>query len=154
MKLRQKKALEGLHPVSERVEQIVMPGVDTRLCQVAFVDVTQAGMFVAPDGIQLVQKHDVRGSFIKIIPTVKASNRDSVDRKSIRSGLLEAGATAVLVDPVFVPDSIARSQTGTRSVSIRPEQYLKTWFQDNKVQSKLAEAALEEAMRSVGEAGL
>jgi hypothetical protein len=131
-----------------------LPG--TTSSRVSFVQVEQAGMFVARDveqNTKLLSDKRVKGSFVKFAPTVPASERASIDSSEVRQKFIAAGAAACVVTPIIIPDSSSgQKREGPNKLSA--EQQLRLWFESVKGSAKLLEQALEEAMKSVGDAGL
>ena len=122
---------------------------------VQFIDVRQAGMVVLRenDGEPL----DVEGAYVKVAPTVRTSERFTVDQKLVRERLLGAGAVAVVVAPVVVPDAPeARTEAlGASDEARSPEWHLRDWFAGAKAADpEVIEEALGEALATVGAVGL
>jgi hypothetical protein len=125
-----------------------------------FVDCEQPGMVLsarrdtAHGGIDL---DDAKGAYVKVAPTVRSSERSGIDTKAIRERLLAAGALAVVVAPIVVPDSMSdlSSPSSEPPRVLSPEQHLREWFAAVKgASSEQVRAALEQALVSVSEAGL
>lgn len=131
------------------------PAASSAARTIEFIDVAQAGMRVFSRGIddEGIGKA-VSGCYVKYAPIVKSSERSSLDTKLVRERLLAAGATAVVVVPVVVPDSTAdMKRHAPRRVSA--EVHLREWFEGVKaVSPKLLESAIAEAVTTIGEAGL
>lgn len=121
--------------------------------RIEFVDVAQPGMRILK-GIDEGVGKSVTGCYVKYAPIVKSSERASLDTKHVRERLLAAGATAVVVVPVVVPDStVDMKRLEPRRVSA--EVHLREWFAGVKaVSPKLLESAVAEAVTTIGEAGL
>lgn len=99
-------------------------------------------------------KEGLPGAFVKVMPTVRASQRASVDSKAIRETFTNAGAYAVVVSPVIVPDGVPEKASQAPSVVATAESQLRVWFAGVKAEKGVIEAALQEALKTVGEAGL
>lgn len=125
---------------------------------VLFVQVEQAGMFVARDAAQattlLADPGRVKGAFVKFAPTVPASERALLDSSADRKKFIDAGAAACVVTPIVVPDSSSGQKKDVAPSKLSAEEHLKLWFESVKGSAKLLEQALEEALKSVGDAGL
>jgi hypothetical protein len=99
--------------------------------------------------------HIVSGAYVKFAPTVRASERAAIDAKAIRERLLAAGAVAVVVAPVIVPDSIKGRQQPDKPAVLDSEMYLREWFALVRgLPQDVVELAMPEALASVREAGL
>ena len=123
----------------------------------SFVQVEQAQMFVARDSEQcrklLGDEKRVKGSFVKYAPTIPASERATLDTSAVRTEFLTAGAAACVVVPHVVSDSTA-GQKRQKVTKVTAEQQLREWFETVKGPAKMIAGALEQAMKSVEEAGL
>lgn len=120
---------------------------------VQFLDVAQPGMLI----LRGDEVGDVAGAYVKVAPTIRTSERASVDQKAVKERLLAAGAVAVVVAPVVVPDAPeARTEALEADNEARsPEWYLRDWFGGAKAaEPEVIEAALVQAVATVGEAGL
>jgi hypothetical protein len=119
---------------------------------VHFLDVPQAGMVVLRenDGERL----DVEGAYVKVSPTVRTSERFTIDQKLVRTRLLDAGAVAVIVAPVVLPDGVENREQLPPAVIRTPEEHLRSWFAGVKAEKGMVEMALNEALQSVRAAGL
>ena len=99
-------------------------------------------------------KEGLGGAFVKYMPTIRASERASVDTKALRDKFVAAGAVAVVIAPTIVPDRAPEKASQEPRKTATAESHLKTWFDGVKAAKGVAEAALEEALKTVGEAGL
>lgn len=121
--------------------------------RVEFVDVAQPGMRILK-GLDLGAE-SFAGCYVKVAPVVKSSERASLDTKLVRQQLLAAGATAVVVVPVVVPDSTADMKQPKPMRRVSSEVHLKEWFDGVKaVAPKVLAEAFAEALTTIGEAGL
>lgn len=124
---------------------------------VKHVDISQPPMFVVRslEAMELLLKTPSRiaGSYVKVAPTIRASERTAFDSAAIRASFVAAGAIAVVVAPSVVPDA-HRPTAKVAPVTVSAEQHLRNWFADTKMPRELRERALEEAIGSAHEAGL
>ena len=122
---------------------------------VRFIDVEQPGMVISRTFEDMGEHEDVQGAYVKVQPTIRSSERMAVDDKAIRERLLAAGAAAVVVAPIVVPDgkqAAMRPAGGAKALS--SEQHLRKWFEGVTAARKVVERAVSEALASVSEAGL
>ena len=120
---------------------------------VRFVDRPDSNMLVVRDLSELAGV-EPRGAYIKVMPTIRASERSGLDAAGIKQRLLERGATAVVVTPIVVPDR-APSAASPERRRRTAQQWLSGWFEKvHGVDPKVAEVALSEAVESANEAGL
>lgn len=119
---------------------------------VQFLDVRQAGMVV----IRGDEVGDVQGAYVKVAPTIRTSERATVDQKGVRERLLAAGAVAVVVVPVVVPDAVEpRTEALGAQEGRSPERHLRDWFAGAKAAGpEIIEEALGEALATVAWVGL
>jgi hypothetical protein len=137
-----------------------MPKVRTKRAEltpgVTFIDIDQSGMVIMRGADHTAV--EVKGAFVKFQPTIRSSERASVDSKAVRDSLLAAGAAAVVVAPVVVPDSTEDVRNPARpipGVSGRSaEQHLEEWLASVKAPDDVKLDALYEANASIDEAGL
>jgi hypothetical protein len=121
-----------------------------------FVDCSQASMIVLRDlerAKDFASGKDAKGAYVKVAPTIRAHERQSFDSKAIRDALLEAGALAVIIAPIVVPE-VAAARKHEPVSQVRPEEYLKQWFAVAKSAKELGPDAMAEALQTLGEAGL
>lgn len=137
-----------------RIKRVLVPPTRQSEPNVQFLDVRQAGMVVLRenDGEPL----DVEGAYVKVAPTVRSSERFTLDQKLVRERLLSAGAVAVVVAPVVVPDvTEARTEALGAQETRSPERHLRDWFAGAKAaEPEVIEEALGEALATVGAVGL
>jgi hypothetical protein len=122
---------------------------------VEFIDVVQSGMVITHSFDD--EPEVVSGAFVKVQPTIRASERSGVDSKAVRERLMAAGAAAVVVAPIVVPDSTKDLLDPARPlpVILSAEQHVRDWLEGVRGASILVlERALREALASVAEAGL
>lgn len=124
--------------------------------QVRMINVFHARMAVIKSLVEekLALKEGVGGAYIKYMPTVRASERANVDTKAIRQRFIDAGAIAVVVAPVIVPDGTPEKAAQSPRAVVSAEQHLKAWFVGVKADKRIIEQALQDALITVGEAGL
>lgn len=116
-----------------------------------FIDVEQPGMVV----VRVVDgAGSVSGAYVKVAPTLRASERTFLDTKAVRQSLLDAGAVAVIVAPVVLPDGVENREQLPPAVIRTPEEHLRSWFDGVKAEKGMVEMALNEALQSVRAAGL
>jgi len=110
---------------------------------------------VVVNSVGLLAPSEVKGAFVKVQPTVRSSERWSIDRKAVKERLLAAGARAVVVTPVVVPDSTEDVRDPARPpVALSPEMHLAEWFGSVKAEETLKSRAFDEAVNTLGAAGL
>lgn len=127
---------------------------------VEFVERPDAAMLVlrAP-AVEVFSDHEAsefRGAYVKVMPTLRSSERSHFDAASVSAKLRELGATAVVIAPVIVPDGVAqRPEAPAEQRPRSAQQWLEQWF-DNLTGAapSLADAAETEALASAEEAGL
>lgn len=95
----------------------------------------------------------IGGAYVKVQPTVRASERGTIDKKAIRERLLARGACAVVVDPIVIPDVRLQSPEKKRGI-VTSEAHLREWFANAAGARKVVDKALKEALMTVTEAGL
>lgn len=144
-----------VHDKTVRVRSPEQPHVDAgRAGRFRFINVPQPGMVVARD----FQVGNVTGAYVKVAPTIRSSERTSgFDQKAVRAQLLAAGALAVVVAPNLVPDAVEARTEAERPVdeARSPESHLRQWFEGVKgAEPEIVEEAFEQAMATVGDAGL
>lgn len=135
-----------------RMRRRVAP-VDTLM----FVEVPQAGMVITKtrgdEEKLLSEPESIRGAFVKIQPLLRRSERTGFDAQGVKSRLVAAGAAAVIVDPVVVPDSMADVAVPLENQTpMGPKEHLEAWFASVQTAKKLVSRALAEAMDSIDEA--
>lgn len=151
MKLRTKK--QNAEPVAA---SIVGPAIRGRRHGVEFVDVPQPGMVIT-NGSVCGSVELLAGAYVKVSPTLRSSERAGYDSQAVRERLLAAGAVAVVVVPVVVPDSVedVRRAAAPTVAPKLPEQHLRDWFDGVKgVDPTLVSRAMDEAAATVCEVGL
>lgn len=119
---------------------------------ITYVDVRQSGMLVVTTTEQqaeLLKSEQVRGAFVKFAPTLRASERASLDVKATRRAFLDAGASAVVIAPVVISDSTLNQKISLGEVPVvTPEMHLREWFESVKEQRNVIERAVAEALES------
>ena len=107
------------------------------------------------DTTRLVQLHEygegaapeVEGAIVKVTPTLRASQRETFDKKAVEEELLESGARAVLVLPKVVPDELTDKGRSEVVEATRPEDAIRAWFTETKgVPAEDREGAQEMAL--------
>lgn len=151
------KASKGEKPWStrrSRVEQRKGPAAE--IVTAVFVPCPQAPMQVMREVSDVENLNgELKGAFIKYAPTVRASARKNIDARAIVRSLVDAGAAAVVVAPVVVPDGPVPDAANAPTVIVqKPVAHLRAWLDGVKATKAVKERALEEALTSVQEAGL
>lgn len=95
----------------------------------------------------------VRGAIVKVSPTLRASERDGFDGAKLAAELREAGARAVQLAPVIIPETSApRAQSQVARVT-SPAEVVRTYFEELRgVPEEDKRAAVELAVQLVEEA--
>jgi hypothetical protein len=93
---------------------------------------------------------DVRGSFVKLVPRLRRSERHGFDAAAAVAGLKARGAAVVVAAPVLVPDQKPPVEVGTGVVDARAE--VSAWFGDTP--SGEQAKALRGALQILDEVGL
>jgi hypothetical protein len=121
-----------------------------------FVECPQSPMRVMRDVSELENlEGELKGAFVKVAPTVRASQRSSIDARAIVKTLTDAGAAAVVVAPIIVPDVAVKDVPKDRKAAVqKPEVHLRAWLDAVKATKAIKDSALQEALTSVQEAGL
>jgi len=120
---------------------------------VRFVGRPDAGMLVIREPAE-VDTADVCGAYVKFMPTIRVSERASLDSTGIAARLRERGAIAVVVVPVVIADR-GPSKADEKRVHKSAEQWISAWLDAVRgVEREVALRALAEAMASADEAGL
>jgi hypothetical protein len=120
--------------------------------KVQFVEWDHAAMQVV-QGFNDVLEEQFQGAYVKYAPTIRASERAAVDARGVREKLMAAGAVAVVIAPIVVPDvPVAPLETQWKPTSA--EDHVRQWFGDVKAPKQLIAEAVAEALATIGEAGL
>lgn len=124
--------------------------------QTTFIPVFSAGVKVLRTEAEekAAFKAGLSGVYVKLMPTIRASQRQSVDTKAIRDKYTQAGAIAVVIAPVVVPDGVQDNEPEKLKHVSTPEMYLRAWFAGVKAPKGTIEEAIQEAMKTIDEAGL
>lgn len=137
MKVRRKRKPAPVVLVAEGPEEI--------LEGVRFVEVPTAELVVV-DEVDLSGKYtDVgmfRDRFVKVAPRIAAADRDAFDGSAIVATIRAAGARAVLLAPVIVPEvrRVAPEKVARRT----PREAVAAWFGEQKaIPAADRDAALE-----------
>lgn len=83
---------------------------------------------------------DVSGKFVKVSYQIPASQRHRFDGHSIRRDLEQAGARAVLLAPVLVPE-VKRPETKRVAKGRKPREIVEAWFAEQVGASEEDKAA-------------
>lgn len=150
------KASRGEQPWSTRPSrERAAPPLET---VAVFVDCPQSPMQVMREVGDIDQAElnagELKGAFIKVCPTVRASERQSIDARAIVQRLRNAGAAAVVVAPIVVPDGVVAAKNSPKPIVQKPDAHLRAWLDGVKTTKTIKDRALEEALTSVQEAGL
>lgn len=123
------------------------------LIETRFIEIPDAALILVRE---LAEAHtDVTGAFIKVQPTIRASERSTLDVKLIRQRYLDAGAAAVVVTPIVIPDSRQGVLAPVSALERHtPEEYLRAWFENAMASPEVIERAIADALGSMSEAGL
>lgn len=120
------------------------------------ISIPDSAMVIVRDLEKELGGDQLNGAYVKVQPTLRASERASFDIKAIRTRLLAAGAVAVVSAPVVLPDArdgvLEADKAPTQHVT--PEQHLRAWFETASASRKVVDKALKEALDSVHGAGL
>lgn len=72
----------------------------------------------------------VRGAIVKVSPTIRASERDSFNGSKLAAELRGAGALAVQLAPVTIPDTVSPQARRAVSSAPSPEDAVRAFFQE------------------------
>lgn len=118
---------------------------------IRFIEVEQPAMVIAET---VDRACDVSGAYVKAQPTIHASERAGLNASAIRKHYLEAGAVAVVIAPIVLPDARSKSLVTERGKWVSAEERIKRFFQNVQASRKVIDAAIAEAIASTNEAGI
>jgi hypothetical protein len=72
----------------------------------------------------------VKGAIVKVSPTLRASERDTFDGSKLAAELRQAGAIAVQLAPVTIPDTVSQESRRTVAAAPSPEEAVHAFFQE------------------------
>lgn len=126
-----------------------------RAYKLEFVDLPSAALTVArtDDEQDALLCVDVAGTYVKLQPTLRASERAAFDDKKIRGLLEKAGAAAVVMAPIVVPDAVDAAALPD-STQHSPREHIESYLSQVKANKAVIAAAIEEAMSSLADSGL
>lgn len=81
------------------------------------------------ENLEEISSLDFAGHFVKLAPRLPASQRETFDGAALKRDLLREGARAVVLAPVFVPDSRKAAPAAIAKAST-PRQAAEAWFAD------------------------
>ena len=99
------------------------------------------------DDLNDIEPGDIKGQFVKVVTTIRASEREAFNKRDIRGQLLRMGARAVTMAPKVIPDS-TRKQPSTRSDKLNSRVLLKQWVDNLDTSERKAVSELVERFMS------
>jgi hypothetical protein len=75
---------------------------------------------------------DVKGAIVKVAPTIRSSERETFDGARVMAKLREAGALAVQLAPVTLPDTVAPEARRQVARAQSPEDAIRAFFAEFK----------------------
>lgn len=124
-----------------------------------FHDVETAGLVVINEmdlqdsEFPFVKSGTLRDRFVKVAPRIPVAERDAFDGPAIAAAIRAAGARAVILAPVMVPE--IRRVEPEQIVKRTPRETVQAWFDEQKAIDALSRAAaLELVFGYMDEEGL
>lgn len=106
---------------------------------VSFRDVDTAELVVIED---LEANVNVKDRFVKVAPRILASQREAFDGAKVAKSYRDAGARAVILAPVTVPE-VQPSETEKVARSETPREAVTAWLEEQNVSAKEALAVVD-----------
>lgn len=95
----------------------------------------------------------VRGAIVKVAPTLRASERDGFHGAQVAARLREAGARAVQLAPVIIPEVGAPRAQGQAARATFPAEVVRSYFEELRgVSEEDRQAGMELAVQLVEQA--
>ncbi len=118
-----------------------------------FLDVDTAELLVVEDLSAEVTDETFRDRFVKVAPRIPVLERESFDGPAIAARIRAAGARAVILAPIMVPE--IRRVEPEQVVKRTPRETVKAWFGEQKaIDAPSRDAALELVFGFMDEEGL
>lgn len=140
-------------PVMEVLSETLGPSFEQELDAPLIIDKVR---FVKVPTAELLKLdhddgRDVKGSFVKLAPRLRRSEREAFDTGAAERALLDRGAVAAVAVPVVIPDQVVQKVVSSaRSVDAHAE--ITAWFGEAPVGDAMA--ALDRCLHILDEVGL
>lgn len=97
--------------------------------EIRFIDVPTAELLVLEDAEEWTPE-EVRDRFVKVAPRIAVSEREAFDGPAIAARIRAAGARAVVLAPVMVPE--VRRVAPEKVAGRTPREAVAAWFDEQK----------------------